>query len=108
MLKKFYRAMVIARAGSAAAHVALNMTDKQLADAGIDRRTFPTRSDDAYRSRVREKRCSKSDRTICKDCWLGYSSCLGFHNIKRDIANSLAMFGCAYCAWLRHGVARKL
>ena len=41
MLKNFYRAMVIARAGSAAAHVALNMTDKQLADAGIDWRTFP-------------------------------------------------------------------
>ena len=33
--------MVVARVGSAAAHVVCNMTDKQLADAGIDRRTFP-------------------------------------------------------------------
>ena len=41
MFKKIYRAMVVARVGSAAAHVVCNMTDKQLADAGIDRRTFP-------------------------------------------------------------------
>tara|TARA_B100001093_G_C26517987_1_gene880482 strand:+ start:275 stop:463 length:189 start_codon:yes stop_codon:yes gene_type:complete len=41
MLKKFLRALVIARVGSAAAHVALNMNGKQLAEAGIDRRTFP-------------------------------------------------------------------
>ncbi len=41
MLKNFYRAMVIARVGSAAAQVAFNMTDRQLADAGIERRTFP-------------------------------------------------------------------
>jgi hypothetical protein len=41
MFKKIYRAMVVARVGSAAAHVVCNMTDRQLADAGIDRRTFP-------------------------------------------------------------------
>ena len=40
MFKKNYRAMVVARVGSAAAHVVCNMTDRQLADAGIDRRTF--------------------------------------------------------------------
>jgi hypothetical protein len=41
MFKKFYRAMVIARVGSAAAQVVSNMTNRQLADAGIDRGTFP-------------------------------------------------------------------
>ena len=41
MFKKIYRAMVVARVGSAAEHVVCNMTDRQLADAGIDRRTFP-------------------------------------------------------------------
>ena len=41
MFKKIYRAMVVARVGSAAARVFCNMTDRQLADAGIDRRTFP-------------------------------------------------------------------
>ena len=40
MFKKIYRAMVVASVGSAAAHVVCNMTDRQLADAGIDRRTF--------------------------------------------------------------------
>ena len=52
MLKNFYRAMVIARAGSAAAHVALNMTDKQLADAGIDRRTFPLEAMEMHKKRT--------------------------------------------------------
>ena len=41
MFKKIYRAMVVARVGSAAAHVVCNMTDRQLAEAGSDRRTFP-------------------------------------------------------------------
>ena len=41
MFRKIFRAMVIARVGSAAAQVAFNMTDRQLADAGIDRATFP-------------------------------------------------------------------
>ena len=40
MFKKIYRAMVVARVGSAAAHVVCNMTDRQLAEAGSDRRTF--------------------------------------------------------------------
>jgi len=41
MFRKIFRAMVIARVGSAAAQVAFNMTDRKLADAGIDRATFP-------------------------------------------------------------------
>ena len=41
MFKEIYRAMVVARVGSAAAHVVCNMTDRQLAEAGSDRRTFP-------------------------------------------------------------------
>ena len=41
MFKKIYRAMVVARVGSAVAHVVCNMTDRKLADAGIVRRTFP-------------------------------------------------------------------
>jgi len=41
MFKKIYRALVVARAGSAAAHVICNIIDRQLAEAGIDRGTFP-------------------------------------------------------------------
>ena len=41
MLKKICIGMVVARVGSAAAHVVCNMTDRQLTDAGIDRQTFP-------------------------------------------------------------------
>ena len=60
MLKKFYRAMVVARAGSAATHVALNMTDKQLADAGIDRRTFPLDAMTRMEAELAEKHAQKA------------------------------------------------
>ena len=71
MLKKFYRAMVIARAGSAAAHVALNITDKQLADAGIDRRTFPleamTRIEAEFAKKDAQKATAQSAKTVGLD-----------------------------------------
>ena len=41
MLKKIYRAMVMARAGSAAVKIVENMTDAQLQDIGISRSKFP-------------------------------------------------------------------
>ena len=40
MLKKLYRSMVIARAGSAAAQTVYFLSDKQLADIGINRHTY--------------------------------------------------------------------
>ena len=71
MLKKFYRAMVVARAGSAAAHVALNMTDKQLADAGIDRRTFPLgamkRMEAEFAEKDAQKATAQSAKTVGLD-----------------------------------------
>ena len=70
MFKKIYRAMVVARAGSAA-HVALNMTDKQLADAGIDRRTFPldamTRMEAEFAEKDAQKATAHSAKTVGLD-----------------------------------------
>lgn len=40
MLKKLYRSIVIARAGSAAAQVVYSLSDKQLADIGINRHNY--------------------------------------------------------------------
>jgi hypothetical protein len=40
MLKKLFRSMVIARAGSAAAQAVYSLSDKQLADIGINRHTY--------------------------------------------------------------------
>jgi hypothetical protein len=40
MLKKIYRAMILAKAVSAAMKTLQNSTDAQLADAGIDRTTY--------------------------------------------------------------------
>ena len=71
MLKNFYRAMVIARAGSAAAHVALNMTDKQLADAGIDRRTFPLEAMERMEAEFAEKDARKVNVQSAKTVGLG-------------------------------------
>ena len=71
MLKNFYRAMVIARAGSAAAHVALNMTDKQLADAGIDRRTFPLEAMERMEAEFTGKDAQKANVQSAKTVGLG-------------------------------------
>jgi hypothetical protein len=71
MLKNFYRAMVIARAGSAAAHVALNMTDKQLADAGIDRRTFPLEAMERMEAEFAGKDVQKANVQSAKTVGLG-------------------------------------
>jgi hypothetical protein len=40
MLQKLYRSMVIARAGSAAAQAVYSLSDKQLADIGINWHTY--------------------------------------------------------------------
>ena len=71
MLKNFYRAMVIARAGSAAAHVALNMTDQQLADAGIDRRTFPLEAMERMEAEFAGKDAQKANVQLAKTVGLG-------------------------------------
>ena len=41
MLKKFYRALVVGRAASAAYRTVQYMTDAQLADIGVNRSRFP-------------------------------------------------------------------
>ena len=54
-----------------AAHVALNMTDKQLADAGIDRRTFPldamTRMEAEFAEKDAQKATAHSAKTVGLD-----------------------------------------
>ncbi len=64
MLKKIYKALVIARVGSAAAQAIFNMTDRQIADAGIDRRTFPLDAMQRIEAEFAQKDASQAKASI--------------------------------------------
>ena len=64
MFKKIYRALVIARVGSAAAQAIFNMTDRQIADAGIDRRTFPLDAMQRIEAEFAQKDASQAKANI--------------------------------------------